>query len=67
MGAKRYEEQELEVWQIADELKREVHANRGYLTPERVVRALQLAEPSIRCSKKFILYLKSCSKRPKGK
>jgi four helix bundle protein len=128
-GVKRYED--LEAWQIADELKREVYAltdtgpaskdfkfrdqirdsaasstkniaegfgrfrpaenahfvefsvastmetqdslkdgvDRGYFTPERVVRAQQLAERSIKCSTRFIVYLKGCKKnwRPKRK
>jgi four helix bundle protein len=126
-GVRRYED--LEAWQIADELKREVYAltetgpastdfdfcqhirssaasatkniaegfgrfrpadnarfvefsvsstmetqdslkdgvDRGHFTPERVFRAQQLAERSIQCSTKFIVYLKSCKKprRPK--
>ena len=122
-GVKRYED--LEAWQIADELKREVYAltetgpastdfkfrgqirdsaasstrniaegfgrfnpgdnarfveisvsstmetkdslkdgvDRGHFTPERVLRAQQLAERSIQCSTKFIVYLKSCKKK----
>jgi four helix bundle protein len=122
-GVKRYED--LEVWQIADELKREVYAltetgpaskdfkfrdqirdsaasstkniaegfgrfsprdnarfveisvastmetkdslkdgvDRGHFTPERALRAQQLAERSIQCSTKFIVYLKSCHRK----
>jgi four helix bundle protein len=122
-GVKRYED--LEAWQIADELKCEVYAltetgpaskdfefrnqirasaasstkniaegfgrfnpgdnarfveisvsstmetkdslkdgvDRGHFTPERVLRAQQLAERSIQCSTKFIVYLKSCKKK----
>jgi four helix bundle protein len=120
-GVKRYED--LEAWQIADELKREVYAltatgpaskdfefckqirasaasstknlaegfgrfpaenarfvefslsstmetkdslkdgvDRGHFTPTRVARAQELAERSIKCSTKFIAYLKSCKK-----
>jgi hypothetical protein len=77
-GVKRYED--LEAWQIADELKREVYAltatgraskdfeflkdgvDRGHFTPTRVARAQELAERSIKCSTKFIVYLKSCKK-----
>jgi four helix bundle protein len=124
-GVKRYED--LEAWQIADELKLEVYAltetglaskdfefckqirasaasstkniaegfgrfnpgdnarfvefsvastmetkdslkdgvDRGHFTPERVVRAQQLAERSIQCSTKFIVYLKSCKNKKK--
>ena len=128
-GVNRYED--LDAWQIADELKREVYAltetgpaskdfkfrdqiresaasstkniaegfgrfspgdnarfveisvastmetkdslkdgiDRGHFTPERVARALQLVERSIKCSTKFIVYLKGCKKncRPKRK
>ena len=128
-GVRRYED--LEAWQIADELKREVYAltdtgsasrdfefcgqirasaasstkniaegfgrfrpadnarfvefslsstmetkdslkdgvDRGHFTPERVLRAQQLAERSIQCSTRFIVYLKSCEKnwRPQRK
>ena len=126
-GVKRYED--LEAWQIADELKREVYAltesgpaskdfefrdqirasaasstkniaegfgrfrpaenahfvefsvastmetkdslkdgvDRGHFTPERVLRAQQLAERSIQCSTRFIVYLKSCKKNWKPK
>jgi four helix bundle protein len=122
-GVRRY--QELEAWQIADELKREVYAliatgpvskdfdfcnqirasaasatkniaegfgrfrpadnarfvefalsstmetqdslkdgvDRGHFTPERALRAQQLAERSIQCSTKFIVYLKSCNRK----
>ena len=122
-GVKRYED--LEAWQIADELKREVYAltatgpaskdfefcnqirasaasstknlaegfgrfrpaenarfvefslsstmetkdslkdgvDRGHFTPTRVARAQELAERSIKCSTKFIVYLKSCKKK----
>jgi len=121
MVAKRYED--LEAWQIADELKREVYAltktggaakdfkfhqirdsaasntkniaegfgrfrpapfaqfmefavssametkdsskdgvDRGYFTHERVAGALKLAERSIQCSTKLIVYLKGRSK-----
>jgi four helix bundle protein len=122
-GVTRYED--LEAWQIADELKREVYAltetgpaskdfdfrnqirasaasstkniaegfgrfnpgdnarfveisvsstmetkdslkdgvDRGHFTPERALRAQQLAERSIQCSTKFIVYLKSCKKK----
>jgi four helix bundle protein len=121
--ARRY--QELDVWQIADELKLEVYAlvatgpashdfkfrdqirdsaasttkniaegfgrfgpadfarfmefavasametqdslkdgvDRGYFTPERVATAQQLVERSIKCSTRFIVYLKSCAKK----
>src|SRR5262245_7331257 len=121
--AKRYEE--LEAWQLADELKREVYAltetgpatkdfkyrdqirdsaasnsknisegfgrfrpapfaqfmefavssametkdslkdgvDRGYFTPARVANALALAERSIKCSTRLIVYLKSCTKK----
>jgi four helix bundle protein len=121
-GVRRYED--LEAWQIADELKREVYAltaagpaardleyckqirasaasstkniaegfgrfnpgenahfvefsvasametkdslkdgiDRGYFTPERVLRAQQLAERSIQCSTKYIVYLKRAAK-----
>ena len=121
-GVRRYED--LEAWQIADELKREVYAltetgpasndlefrnqirasaasatkniaegfgrfrpadnarfvefsvastmetkdslkdgvDRGHFSPERVLRAQQLAERSIQCSTKFIVYLKGCKK-----
>jgi four helix bundle protein len=117
-GVRRYED--LEAWQLADELKREVYAltatepasrdfkfrdqirdsaasstkniaegfgrfspgdnarfveisvsstmetkdslkdgvDRGYFTPARAVRAQQLAERSIQCSTKYIVYLK---------
>ena len=117
-GVKRYED--LDAWQLADELKREVYAltdsgpaakdlsfrsdirdaaasntkniaegfgrfnpgdfahfvgialasametqdslkdgvDRGYFTPQRVAAAQRLAERSIKCSKKFIVYLK---------
>jgi four helix bundle protein len=124
-GVKRYED--LETWQLADELKREVYAlivtgaasrdfdfcnqirssaasatkniaegfgrfrpadnarfvefavssmmetkdslkdgvDRGHFTPGRALRAQQLADRSIQCSTKFIVYLKSCNnKRP---
>jgi four helix bundle protein len=128
-GVKRYED--LEAWQIADELKREMYAltetgpasrdfefrnqirasaasstkniaegfgrfspgdnarfveisiastmetkdslkdgvDRGHFLPERVARAHQLAERSIQCSTRFIVYLKSCKKnwRPERK
>jgi four helix bundle protein len=37
--------------------------DRGHFTPERVLRAQQLAERSIQCSTKFIVYLKSCGKK----
>jgi four helix bundle protein len=122
-GVKRYED--LEAWQIADELKREVYAltatgaafkdfeycnqirdsaasstkniaegfgrfnpgdnarfveisvastmetkdslkdgvDRGHFTPERALHAQQLAERSIQCSTKYIVYLKSCKKK----
>ena len=121
-GVRRYED--LEAWQIADELKREVYAltetgsaskdfkfrdqirdsaasstkdiaegfgrfspgdnarfveisvsstmetkdslkdgvDRGHFTPARVARAQELAERSIQCSTKFIVYLKRCKK-----
>ena len=121
-GVRRYED--LEAWQIADELKREVYAltakcpasrdlrfcdqirdsaasstkniaegfgrfqpgdnarfveislastmetkdslkdgvDRGHFTPERVIRAQQLAERSIQCSTKYIVYLKGAAK-----
>ena len=121
-GVRRYED--LEAWQIADELKREVYAltetgpaskdfkfrdqirasaasstkniaegfgrfrpaenahfvefsvasametkdslkdgvDRGHFTPARVARAQELAERSIQCSTRFIVYLKSCKK-----
>jgi hypothetical protein len=36
--------------------------DRGYFTPERVVRARELADRSIQCSTRFIVYLKSCKK-----
>jgi four helix bundle protein len=39
--------------------------DRGHFTPERVVRAQQLAERSIQCSTKFIVYLKSCKNKKK--
>jgi four helix bundle protein len=127
MIAKRYEE--LEAWQLADELKREVYAltetgaaakdfkyrdqirdsaasnrknisegfgrfrpapfaqfmefavgsametkdalqdgvDRGYFTPTRVAPALKLAERSIKCSTKLIVYLKSCKKKEGSK
>jgi four helix bundle protein len=123
MGVRRYED--LEAWQLADELKREVYAltetgptskdfefrnqirgsassstkniaegfgrfrpadfarfmefavsstmetkdslkdgvDRGHFTPERVLRAQQLAERSIQCSTKLIVYLKSCGEK----
>jgi len=123
MTARRYED--LDAWQLADELKREVYAliasgpvvrdvkfcdqirdsaasnarniaegfgrfrprpfanfvefavasametkdalkdgvDRGYFTPERVARAHTLAERSIKCSIKLVLYLKS----PRGR
>jgi four helix bundle protein len=128
-GVKRYED--LEAWQIADELKREVYAltesgsaardfkfwnqirdsaasstkniaegfgrfrpaenahfvefsvastmetkdslkdgvARGHFTPERACRAQELADRSIQCSTRFIVYLTSCKKnwRPPGK
>jgi four helix bundle protein len=126
-GVRRYED--LEAWQIADELKREVYAltatgpasqdlrycdqirasaasstkniaegfgrfnpgenahfvefsvasametkdslkdgvDRGHFTPERVLRAQQLAERSIQCSTKFIVYLKACAKARRGR
>ncbi len=125
MAARRYEE--LEAWQIADELKREVYAltetgpaakdfkyrdqirdsaasnsknisegfgrfrpapfaqfmefavssametkdslkdgvDRGYFTPERVALAQKLAERSIQCSTKLIVYLKGRARRNK--
>jgi four helix bundle protein len=125
MSAKRYED--LEAWQIADELKREVYAltetgpaakdfkfrdqirdsaasnsknisegfgrfrpapfarfmefavssametkdslkdgvDRGYFTPERVAPAQKLAERSIQCSTKLIVYLKDRARRNK--
>jgi four helix bundle protein len=125
-GVRRYED--LEAWQIADELKREVYAltetgpastdfdfrkqirasaasstkniaegfgrfnpgdnahfvefsvasametkdslkdgiDRGYFSPERVLRAQQLAERSIQCSTGFIVYLKRCAKKRRG-
>jgi hypothetical protein len=60
-GVSRYED--LEAWPIADELKREVYAlDRGHFSPERVFGAQQLAERSIQCSTRFIVYLKSCKK-----
>jgi four helix bundle protein len=125
-GVRRYED--LEAWQIADELKREVYAltatgpasvdvefrkqlresaasatkniaegfgrfrpadnarfvefsisstmetkdslndgvDRGHFTPERVLRAQQLAERSIQCTTKYIVYLTSCkTSRPR--
>ncbi len=127
MVAKRYEE--LEAWQLADELKREVYAliksgaaskdfgfcdqirdsaasntkniaegfgrfrpaefarfmefavssametkdslkdgvDRGYFAPQRVVNAVRLAERSIQCSTKLIVYLKSCRRRTRKK
>ena len=37
--------------------------DRGHFTPERALRAQQLAERSIQCSTKFIVYLKSCKKK----
>jgi four helix bundle protein len=123
MIARRFEE--LDAWQIADELKREVYAltesgppardfdfldqirksaasntkniaegfgrfrpapfanfmeiavasametkdslkdgiDRGYFTPARVAGALALAERSIKCSTRLIVYLKSCKKK----
>ena len=123
MGVRRYED--LEAWQLADELKREVYAlteagptlkdfefrnqirgsassstkniaegfgrfrpadfarfmefavssametkdslkdgvDRGHFTPERVLRAQQLADRSIQCSTKLIVYLKSCGQK----
>ena len=128
-GVSRYED--LEAWQLADELKREVYAltesgpaskdfkfrdqirdsaasstkniaegfgrfrpadnarfvefsvastmetkdslkdgvDRGHFLPERAFRAQQLAERTIQCSTKLIVYLKSCKKnwRPKRK
>jgi four helix bundle protein len=36
--------------------------DRGYFTPEGVRRAHELAERSIQCSIKYILYLKRCAK-----
>jgi four helix bundle protein len=36
--------------------------DRGYFTPARVQPALELAERSIQCSVKYILYLKRCAK-----
>jgi len=121
-GVRRYED--IEAWQIADELKREVYAltetgpaskdfkfrgqirdsaasstkniaegfgrfspgdnarfveisvastmetkdslkdgiDRGHFTPAKVARAQELAERSIKCSTKFIVYLKGCKK-----
>ena len=121
-GVRRYED--LEAWQIADELKREVYAltetgpaskdfefcnqirasaasstkkiaegfgpfrpadnarfvafsvsspmetkdslkdgiDRGHFSPARVLRAQRLAERSIQCSTKFIVYLKGCKR-----
>jgi four helix bundle protein len=37
--------------------------DRGYFTPDRVASAQKLAERSIKCSIKFIVYLKSCRKK----
>jgi four helix bundle protein len=128
-GVSRYED--LEAWQLADELKREVYAltetgpasrdfkfrdqirdsaasstkniaegfgrfrpaenahfvefsvastmetkdslkdgvDRGHFSPERALRAQQLAERTIQCSTRLIVYLKSCKKNwlPKRK
>ena len=36
--------------------------DRGHFIPERARRAQELAERSIQCSTKFILYLKSCKR-----
>src|SRR3954466_11195978 len=36
--------------------------DRGHFTPERVASARELAERSIQCSTRFIVYLKSCKK-----
>ena len=127
MAARRYED--LEAWQLADELKREVYAliatgpasndfefrgqirdsaasnsknivegfgrfrpadfarfmefavasametkdsikdgvDRGYFTPDRALRARTLAERSIQCSTKLIVYLKSCGRDKTGR
>jgi four helix bundle protein len=35
--------------------------DRGYFTPERVANALELAERSIKCSTRLIVYLKRCT------
>ena len=103
-GVERYED--LEAWQIADELKREVYArtatgpaskdfkvrdqirdsaasstkniaegfgrltkyslndgiDRGHFTPARVARAQGLADRSIQCSTKYIVYFKQRAK-----
>src|SRR5437879_5986614 len=39
--------------------------DRGYFAPERAARAQKLAERSIQCSTKLIVYLKTC-RRPDG-
>jgi four helix bundle protein len=36
--------------------------DRGYFAPDRVAVAQQLAERSIKCSSRFIVYLKGCAK-----
>jgi four helix bundle protein len=41
--------------------------DRGYFTPARVAAALALAERSIKCSIRLIVYLKSCKKKEGGK
>ena len=41
--------------------------DRGHFTPARVTRAQELAERSIKCSTKFIVYLKSCKKNWRSK
>jgi hypothetical protein len=46
--------------EMKDSLKDGV--DRGHFTPERVARARELAERSIQCSTRFIVYLKSCKR-----
>ena len=42
-------------------------ADRGYFTPQRVANAQRLVERSIKCSTRFIVYLKKEAKRRKTK
>jgi hypothetical protein len=73
MIAQRY--QDLEAWQLADELRREVLAmetqdllidgiERRYFTEQTTRRARDLAKRSLQVSKGLMRYLKSCRNRP---
>jgi hypothetical protein len=61
-GVRRYED--LEAWQIADELKREVYAltETGPASKDLRFREQEFAERSIQCSTQYIVYLKHRAK-----